>query len=158
MGYLKNLFLDYNLFRSFKSMDFTFLANLTFLSLSNNPHAYPNEIAGHMKPLVNLVYIGLSNLSISTIDSDFFKQNTKLLGIVMSNNRISAIPYNTFSHLKDLEYLDLSFNQISVLDNRTFVGLKNFSLFIQSNKLTKIAPRTFSNFTIIYNLWTFLII
>ena len=79
MGYLKYLNINKNLFRSFKSMNFTFLANLTFLDLSDNPHAYPYEIGGHMKPLVNLNEVWLNNLSISSIDSNFFKYNTNLL-------------------------------------------------------------------------------
>ena len=136
MGYLKYLYISNNLFRSFKSMDFTFLANLTYLNLGNNRHAYPNEIAGHMKPLVNLIYIALQNLSISSIDSSFFKQNTKLQYILLSNNKISVIPYNTFSHLKNLSSIELSGNQISVLDNRTFIGLDNLNyLSLGSNKL-----------------------
>jgi hypothetical protein len=41
MGVLETLDISNNRFRSFKSMDFKFLANLTYLGLSNNPHAYP---------------------------------------------------------------------------------------------------------------------
>ena len=154
MGYLRTLILDYNDFRSFKSMDFTFLANLTYLSLRNNPHAYPNEIAGHMKPLVNLNYISLSNLSINSIDSNFFKQNSKLYSIDLSMNKISVLPFNTFNQLKNLSNLIFSYNQISVLDNRTFVGLNNLTyLNLDSNLLTKIAPRTFYNLSSLFSLY-----
>ena len=152
MGFVELLLLDNNLFRSFKSMDFTFLSNLTYLDLSNNPHAYPNEIAGHMKPLVNLYYIGLSNLSILSIDSNFFKQNIKLNSIYLSKNKISNISYNAFINLKQLSSLDLSYNQICFLDNRTFSGLNLWSLYLQSNKLTKIFTRTFYNLTSLYYL------
>ena len=146
MGVIKFLYLNNNMFRSFKSMDLTFLANLTFLTLSNNPHAYPNEIAGHMKPLVNLYAVEISNLSINSIDSNFFKLNTNLHTIYLSNNKISVLPFNTFSHLKELNFLYLSFNEISDLDNRTFVGLDNlYELNLGYNKLTKISPRTFYN-------------
>ena len=146
MGAIKTLYINNNLFRSFKSMDFTFLANLTHLNLGSNPHAYPNEIAGHMKPLVNLVQIVLNNLSISSIDSNFFKQNIKLQYIDLSSNKINVLPYNTFSHLKNLSTLGFSGNQISVLDNRTFIGLnKLYVLYLSGNKLTEIAPRTFQN-------------
>lgn len=143
---IKMLDLNGNQFRSFKSIDFTFLANLTFLDLSYNPHAYPSEIAGHMKPLVNLNYILLNNLSINLIDSNFFKQNTKLENIGLSYNKISVLPYNTFTHLKNLSVIYLYDNQISDLDNRTFVGLNKLtSIDLKSNKLTKIRARTFYN-------------
>ena len=147
MGYLKYLYLDNNLFRSFRSMDFTFLAtNLTYLELSNNPHAYPNEIAGHMRPLVNLVQVFLNNLSISSIDSNFFKQNSNLFSIQLNHNKISTLPFNTFSHLKGLTVLELTYNRISVLDNRTFVGLNYLrSISLSFNNITKLAPRTFYN-------------
>ena len=148
MGVIKKLYLNSNQFRSFKSMDFTFLANLTYLDLSFNPHAYPNEIAGHMKPLVNLNNIVLNNLSISSIDSNFFKSNTKLKEISLGYNNISVLPFNTFSNLKDLEILYLPNNQITFLDNRTFIGLYNLSrIYLAYNKLTKIYPRTFYNLT-----------
>ena len=153
MGYLGSLSIAGNLFRSFKSMDFTFLANLTYLDLSNNPHAYPNEIAGHMKPLVNLNTIVLSNLSILSIDSNFFKQNTKLINIDLSKNKISSISYDAFINLKGLTNLDLSNNQIGVLDNRTFSGLDILrNLYLQSNRLAKISSRTFYNLKTLYNL------
>jgi hypothetical protein len=71
IGTVRYLYLNNNLFRSFKSMDFTFLANIWTLMLGNNPHAYPNEIASQLKPLVNIGVIGLNNLSISSIDSNF---------------------------------------------------------------------------------------
>ena len=146
MGVIEQLFLNNNLFRSFKSMDFTFLTNLTDLSLGSNPHAYQNEIAGHMIPLVNLKTIEIRNLSIQTIDSNLFKKNTKLEKIYLGYNKISVVPYNTFSHLKNLSLLELSINQISVLDNRTFIGLNNLELlYLSTNKFTKIAPRTFYN-------------
>ena len=59
-------------------MDFTFLANLKVLYLGYNPHDYPYEIPGHLKPLVNLESVDLTNLSISSLDSNYFKNNTKL--------------------------------------------------------------------------------
>ena len=146
MSVIQNLNLRGNQFRSFKSMDFTFLTNLIYLDLSNNPHAYPNEISSHMKHLINLNYIGLDNLSISSIDSNFFKYNTKLQNIYLSNNNISVLPFNTFSNLKSLDIIELSYNQISSLDNRTFVGLNNLiSLGLHKNRLTKIARGTFYN-------------
>ena len=146
MGFLRKLSLNKNQFRSFKSMDFTFLANLTELDLGNNPHAYPYEIAGHMKPLVNLVRVGLNNLSIDTVDSSYFKQNTKLQTIYLTNNKISILPFDVFTNLKSLYILDLSNNQISALDNRTFFGLNDlYYIYFQGNQLTKIAPRTFHN-------------
>ena len=153
MGFIKNLRINNNLFRSFKSMDFTFLANLTLLDLSNNPHAYPNEIAGHMKPLVNLFQVGLNNLSISSIDSNFFKQNIKLRYIYLSNNKIKVISYDAFVNLKALNEIDLSYNEISILDNRTFSGFDHFwGIYFQFNKLTKIASRTFFNLGSLYKL------
>ena len=88
MGAVKVLTLQNNQFRSFKSMDFTFLANLMQIDLSNNPHAYPNEIASNLKPLVNLISVRLNNLSISSIDSNYFKQNTKLQYITLTNKII----------------------------------------------------------------------
>ena len=154
MGVIQRLFINQNLFRSFKSMDFTFLTNLTHLELSNNPHAYPNEIAGHLKPLVNLSYIGLRNLSILSINSNFFKQSSKFQYIDLSYNKISSLSFNTFNHLKGLVWLYLSYNQISVLDNRTFVGLENlFYLSLESNKFTRLFPRTFYNLSKLYSLF-----
>lgn len=91
IGGLKYLYLDYNQFRSFKSIDFTLLSNLTTLYLDYNPHAFPNEIADHLKPLVNLIELGLRNLSISSMDSSFFKQNTNLGYLYLSNNKISVL-------------------------------------------------------------------
>ena len=105
MGVLKVLSLVNNRFRSFKSMDFTFLANLTHLHLSNNPHAYPNEFAGHMKPLVSLEYMDFSNLSINSLDPNFFKTNTKLVWINLSQNKISSLNNRLFIGLNDLEYI-----------------------------------------------------
>lgn len=149
MENIKFLYLDNNLFRSFKSMNFTFLVNVIVLDLSNNPHAYPNEIGGHMKPLVNLYGVWLNNLSISAIDSNFFKYNKMLASIFMNNNKISAISHDAFVNSKRLSDLDLSYNQISVLDNRTFFGLDNLGrIYLHFNKLTKISSRTFSNMSL----------
>ena len=138
--------LHYNNEIKFKSMDFTFLSGLTNLDLSNNPHAYPYEIAGHMKPLVNLSLVGLANLSISSIDSSFFEKNTELSVISLEYNNISVIPFNTFSNLKFLHSFNLTYNQISFLDNRTFVSLNNIgTIDFSLNKLTRIEPNTFYN-------------
>ena len=170
MGVLDLLDISYNRFRSFKSMDFTFLANLTFLDLSNNPHAYPNEISGHMKPLVNVIHLYLENLSINTIDSNFFKTNTKLQHVYLSYNKISSLDYRAFKGLNDLftillyynnltkissgtfsnPYLyeiDLSYNQISQMENSSFYGYSSSftRIILDNNKLTKILPRTFLN-------------
>lgn len=146
MGFVRKLYLDFNRFRSFKSMDFSFLTNLTDLFLNHNPHAYPSEIPSHLKYLVNLNHVELMNLSISSIDSNYFKQNTKLEGIYLGYNNISVVPFNTFSYLKNLSTINLISNQISVIDNKTFIGLSKLSsIILQSNKLTQIAPRTFYN-------------
>ena len=153
MGYLRYLYLDNNLFRSFKSMDFKFLANITVLSLSNNPLAYPNELPSQFEYLVNLQQVYLTNLSLSSIDSNLFKKNTNLNSIDLSNNKITVISYDALSHLKGLTSLDVYNNQISILDNRTFIGLNNFSsLNFQNNRLNKIEPRTFYNMTHLYSL------
>lgn len=110
MGVISYLRINDNRFRSFKSMDFTFLANLINIDLSNNPHAYPYEIAGHLKPLVNLTQALLSNLSISSIDADYFKYNRKLELIDLSRNNISRIDNSAFIGLDNLKTIDLSNN------------------------------------------------
>ena len=170
MGVLDFLDISKNLFRSFKSMDFTFLANLTKLDLSYNPHVYPNEISGHMKPLVKLQYVYFNNLSINTIDSNFFKTNTKLKDIYLYYNKISSLDSGAFKGLNDLDsvMLDgnnltkilsgtfnnsilrtiyLANNQISQLDECSFNGHPwiNLGVDLRRNKLAKILPRTFCN-------------
>ena len=145
MGSIRNLNMAYNRFRSFKSMDFSFLANLTFLDLSENPHAYPNEIPSHLKHLVYLNSVGLRNLSIRNIDSNYFKKNTNLRNIDLSKNKITTIAYDAFSHLKGLNVLALHINQISVLDNRTFVGLNSLSyLYLDFNNLSQLDSSMFA--------------
>ena len=169
MGVLKTLDISKNRFRSFKSMDFTFLANLTSLYLNDNPHAYPNEIPGHMKPLVNLITVHLENLSISSIDSNFFKTNTKLKYVYLSKNNISRLDNRSFTWLNDIQtlylndnnlakiasgtfqisnspnlaYVDLSNNQISQIENSSFYGNDQMSVELSNNQLTKIPPRIF---------------
>ena len=169
MGVLKYLDISNNLFRSFKSMDFTFLANLTELGLSNNPHAYPNEFSGHMKPLVKLERAYFNNLSINAIGSDFFTTNTKLQYIDLSDNKISSLGSGAFKGLNDLDTLLLDYNnltkilsgtfnnsnlmilkindnQISKLDESSFYGYSSVTnVNLCNNKLTKILPRTFIN-------------
>ena len=170
MGVLSYLDISNNRFRSFKSMNFTFLANLTELYLQNNPHAYPNEISGHMKPLVKLERVDLRNLSINSIDSNFFTTNTKLQYIDLSQNKINYLDSGAFNGLIDLysiylSYnsltkissgtfnnpylirLDLNDNQISQIDSSTFFGdsLYYTDINLNTNKLTKILPNTFHN-------------
>ena len=167
MGVLEYFDISNNRFRSFKSMDFTFLANLTYLSLSNNPHAYPYEIAGHLKPLVKLTDVYLGNLSISSLDSNYFKSNTKLKKIFLADNKISSLDSKPFDGLNDLntiwlnnnnltkissgtfsnpnlEGLGLSFNQISEMENSAIYGNPIMKVNLYGNKLTKIS-RAFSN-------------
>ena len=137
--------LNNNQFTTFKSMDFTYLTNLQELDLSNNPLSSPDEIASHLKILVNLTYINLGNLSISSIDSNYFENNSKLGTINLSNNKISVLPYDVFtnSKAKYLSFVDLSNNQISFLDKRTFVGIDLYYLNFINNKLTNIGAGTF---------------
>lgn len=120
MGVLKSLDISNNRFRSFKSMDFTFLANLTYLDLSDNPHAYPNEISGHLKPLVNLNNVNLANLSISSIDSNFFKFNTKIMHVFLSRNKISRVENGSFIGLTDLITIALDSNNLTKIESGAF--------------------------------------
>ena len=169
MGVLDYLDISYNRFRSFKSMDFTFLANLTQLDLYNNPHAYPYEISGHMKPLVKLERVDLRNLSINSIDSNFFKTNPDLKYIDLANNKISSLDIETFNGMTKLETLllysnnltkiitgtfnnsniltiQLAGNRISHLEESAFYGYQSKPrVYLSSNQLTKITPRTFIN-------------
>ena len=167
MGVLESLNIASNLFRSFKSMDFTFLANLTELRLGSNPHAYPNEIPGHLKPLVKLRIVDLSFLNISLVDLNFFKNNTKLQEISLIQNKISSLDNQLFTPLNDLriirldgntltkissgtfynnpnlQNLDLRYNQISQIENSSFYGNGQTTVVLLRNQLTKIFPRTF---------------
>ena len=167
MGVLDVLRIDHNLFRSFKSMDFTFLVNLTELYLSHNPHAYPNEIPGHLKPLVKLRRVGLASLNITTIDSNYFKFNTQLQQIDLSNNKISSLDNRAFNGLNDLNTVLLGYNNLTKISSGTFSNaylttvelggnqisqIEEFSfrgayyytyVNLNNNKLTKILPRTF---------------
>ena len=168
MGVLDYLDISANRFRSFKSMDFTFLANLTQLDLYSNPHAYPNEFSGHMKPLVKLERIDFRNLSINKIDSTFFKTNTKLKRIDLSYNKISSLDSGAFDGLNDLNTIllnannltkiasgtfknpslitiDVAGNEISQLDESSFYGYPNYRVNLNANKITKILPRSFCN-------------
>lgn len=143
---LKQLDLSYNRFRSFKSIDFSYLSSLTFLSLSSNPHAYPCEFPSHLKYLSNLINLKMRNLSISTIDSNYFINNTKLQSIDLSYNNIISMSWDSINRLGDLNYLDLTSNQLTNLDNRTFSGLNNlYTLYLFGNRLWRIAPGTFNN-------------
>ena len=175
MGVLEALNIRENRFRSFKSMDFTFLANLTNIELSHNPHAYPYEIAGHLKHLVKLRHVELANLSISSIDSNYFKNNTNLQHIDLSLNKISSLDNRTFNGLNDLENillsnnnltkislgtfinpylvrLGLNGNQISEIDESSIRGSYNTEVYLDYNKLTNIVPRTFYNTFLILSL------
>ena len=139
MSVLKCLGLDKNSFRSFKSMNFTLLANLTHLYLSDNPHAYPNEISGHMKPLVNLEYLELKNLSINSIDTNFFKTNTKLLYINLSGNKLSSLDNQTFIGLLYLQNLCLSYNNLTKIATGTFQS----SVSLTNNQISQIDSSSF---------------
>ena len=145
MGVLEILDISRNRFRSFKSMDFKFLANLKELYLSNNPHAYPYEIPGHLKPLANLQRVDLLNLSISSIDSNYFKNNTKLKTILLDQNKISSIDYRAFNHLKDLEYINLSYNNLTQIAPGTFANLPNLNVVdLKNNKITHLDSSVFA--------------
>ena len=145
MGVLKILRINNNLFRSFKSMDFTFLANLTELYLQNNPHAYPNEISGHMKPLVNLQKVDLGNLSINTIDSNFFKTNTKLQRIELSENKINYLDSGAFNGLIDLDTVYINNNNLTTIQPGTFANLPNLQYVnLGNNKLTNFDSSMFA--------------
>ena len=136
MGVLNILRINNNLFRSFKSMDFTFLANLTELYLQSNPHAYPNEISGHMKPLVNLQKVDLRNLSLYTIDANFFKTNTKLVRVELSDNILSKIEPGAFANLPNLQYVNLENNKLTQLDSSMFAGSNNLQyIFLSGNPI-----------------------
>ena len=168
MGVLDILDISFNQFRSFKSMDFTFLANLTQLYLFFNPHAYPNEISGHLKPLVKLRIVHLSTLNINLVDLNFFKTNTKLQEINLSQNKISSLDKQMFAHLNELRIIwlrsnnltkissgtfynnpliqnvDLTYNRISQIDNSSFYGNGLTTVVLYGNQLTKISPMTFN--------------
>ena len=153
LGAVKKLHLNDNQFIAFRSIDFNQLGNLTFLDLSNNPHACPYELPFQMKPLAKLETVLLVNISLKSIDSFLFKHNYKLTTINVNYNNICDVSYDSFSNLKNLTTLDLSSNQISDLDNRTFLGLDNLvSIYLNDNKLTKISPGTFSNLGKLQNL------
>ena len=145
MGVLDYLKIDKNLFRSFKSMDFTFLANLTYLCLSDNPHAYPNEIPGHLKPLVKLRAVELANLNISTIDSNYFKNNINLHYIDLTRNKISSLDYRAFNHLKDLEMIYLHTNNLTQIGSGTFANLPKLRyVYLDNNQITKLDSSMFA--------------
>ena len=177
MGVLDTLDIGYNRFRSFKSMNFTFLANLTTLMLSYNPHAYPNEIPGHLKPLVKLQRVYLNNLSIISLDSNYFKNNIKLEEIYLERNiMLNSIDNRTFvglNKLRDiflsrcnlskiasgtfyfgnLKAVDLSENQISQIDSLSFYGNSEAIIRLSSNKLKKLSPSVFYNKFYIIDLY-----
>lgn len=155
---VKYLDLSNNQFNSFKPLEFSYLADLEYLDLSNNPHSNPSEIASHMKYLVSIRTIKLSNLSISSIHSYFFENNPKINSITLSNNKISVLPYDVFtnSNAKYLQIIDLSNNQISFLDNRTFVGIDLYYLNLNNNKLTKLGPGAFYvSYNVYFNIFSF---
>ena len=142
---LKELFISYNLFRSFKSMDFTFLANLTRLDLSYNPHAYPYEIQGHLKPLVKLEYVWLANLSISSLDSNYFQYNSKLRYIDLAENDITSLSNKTFVGLTDIRTIVLTNNKVATIEPGSFAGLPNLEeVYLDGNQLTQVDSSLFA--------------
>ena len=142
MGVLDYLDISRNRFRPFKSMDFTFLANLTTLKLGHNPHAYPHEIPGHLKPLVKLSSIDIDNLNISSIDSNYFKYNTNLWSINLRYNNISSLDNRTFYGLNRLRGIDLAYNSLTKISSGTFIN-PYLSVYITDNLISEIEPASF---------------
>ena len=146
IGVLKKLDISNNRFRSFKSTDFTLLANLTHLKLSNNPHDFPNVIPGHLKSLVNLRSINIANLSINSIDSNFFKANTKLRCIFLSKNKISSLDNRSLIGLNDLVTVSLDYNKLTKIVSGTFQIINNPNLScvdLSNNLVSQIGDSSF---------------
>lgn len=169
MENIRYLDLSSNRFRSFSSVDFNILSNLTKLLISDNPIGNQSEIGNYLRPLVNLDDIRLNNLSIRSFDSSLFRFNPKLDEIELANNnitvfdsksfaglykltqvnlggnRIGRIGPNSFSNLS-IALLNLTNNLLTELDDSTFVGQKNLTYIdLSRNLLAKIGAKTFND-------------
>lgn len=102
IGGLEKLDLSYNQFKSFKSIDFGLMTNLTSLVLTSNPIDDPNELIDDLRPLRNLYNLYLVGLGINSINSSFFQYNSELRTIELGFNNMSRFPTESFKNLSQL--------------------------------------------------------
>ena len=77
------------------------------------------------------------------------KQNILTNRVYLKNNKLTNIPRRAFRHR--FYSIDLRYNQLTELDNLTFDGVLSIGILdLSNNKLEKVAPGSFNNFSYTY--------
>ena len=120
------------------SIFINFGENLMFLILSNNSIT---SIQPHsFKMLHNLRVLYLSKNKLTSLGAETFIGLMRLRRIDLSHNHIQNIDPHCFSPLTSLEELQLNHNRLKVLANGLFDGLSNiFELHLHDNRMTSLS-------------------
>lgn len=115
--------------------------NLVHLDLDNNP--FQNIPAGLFRPLENVITIRMDGTRTTTINNQWFAQNSALRYLYLNNNAI-VVNANTFVGMTGLNRLYMNNNGITDIPTGTFTPLVSLQyLGLQSNRLTLIRPNIF---------------
>lgn len=139
---LSYLNMGHNKIAKLKNNTFEGQENLPVLILTRNriDEIEPKAFAD-LKMLTTLYLY--ENL-ISQLDKDTFNELTKLETLHLGSNKFSDISSGTFSHLpKSLETLYLDDNQIKNLEKGSFVDAPKFTISLNENEISNIAPGAF---------------
>ena len=124
------------------------LVHLKNLYLEDNPlKVLPDHI---FDGVPNLKIINLSNISITTLNVDVFKENAALRLIILCNNVLTDETFHggeIFRNNPLLHYLDLSFNKIKNISDMLSRTPYLTNLNLGSNFITQISHGTFRNVT-----------
>ncbi|XP_034152878.1 leucine-rich alpha-2-glycoprotein-like [Esox lucius] len=106
----------------------------------NRLNVLPPSIFSHAL-LCNLV---LKDNLISSVDTDWFPDNSNLTWLDLSGNHLTAVPIDLFKKLRRLENLDLSHNHLEKILAGTLDPLKSLQqLNLGGNQLRTLDPSTF---------------
>ncbi len=99
--------------------------------------------------------ISLTNLQITNLESDSFRNLTQLKDLYLFYNSLTCLDdSNLFVDLIDLRYLSLGVNQLSSLDPFLFNSLTNLiSLDLSFNQLTELNSFSFVSLSSLENLY-----
>lgn len=87
----------------------------------------------------NLIYLDLTNNSISDIGINSFARMHRLEKLALRKSGLSNIYFGLFSHKLKLKYLDISYNTLTHIDFRMFVSMRNLvKLHLDGNNITEL--------------------
>ena len=141
---LEVLNLSENLLTEIKLLDFTYLVNLTILSLQNNK--IENIEDASFSKLINLECLDLSSNFLKSVNKKTFQGLTNIKQIYLDNNKIATINDESFQELPNIIILRLNKNELGKISSLLFKGLVSLTVLnLQSANIQKIEDESFAD-------------